>query len=49
MSEGIGANQYVWTDESGNVFGPDDTVEAGRSYYLSVAIQDNSSYDWDDT
>jgi MYXO-CTERM domain-containing protein len=45
----LSAASFIWTDASGNPRNLSDKVVAGRSYYISVAIEDDSAYDLDTT
>ena len=45
--EAITHGQYVWTDAGGSAILPEEAIETGETYYLSVAIRDNSELDWD--
>jgi hypothetical protein len=47
-SEIVGG-QVAFTDENGTSLPPDLKIVEGVVYYLSVAIKDNSEYDWDTT
>jgi hypothetical protein len=44
---GVYAGSFVWTDEEGRDISSSSKVTAGRDYFLSVAIEDNSDYDLD--
>jgi hypothetical protein len=46
--EKLTPGSYVWTDGSGNVKPSSEKAAAGQSYYISVAIEDDSEYDLDD-
>jgi hypothetical protein len=46
--ERIGASQYVFTDGRGNEYRPDDEIESGVSYLLSLGIEDGSDFDSDE-
>jgi hypothetical protein len=45
--EALKHGSFVWTDEAGNVIQPTETVTAGKDYFLSVAIKDDSDFDLD--
>jgi hypothetical protein len=45
--QGIAHAQYVWTDEAGGAVAPGTLIEAGKAYRFSLAIKDDSAYDWD--
>jgi hypothetical protein len=38
---------YIWTDALGYAISPSEEITAGGSYFMSVAIEDNSEYDLD--
>ncbi|MDR2137529.1 MAG: terpene cyclase/mutase family protein, partial [Synergistaceae bacterium] len=47
--QAISHGQYTLTDGTGNAVSPETKIEAGKTYSLSLAIKDNSPYDWDPT
>jgi hypothetical protein len=47
--EGISHARYAWTDANGAALSGALKISAGRLYYLSVAIKDDSVHDWDPT
>jgi MYXO-CTERM domain-containing protein len=44
---GISHAEYVWTDVDGAHIPGGSRITANQLYYLSIAIKDNSPYDWD--
>jgi hypothetical protein len=38
---------FIWTDALGYAISSSEEIAAGRSYFMSVAIEDNSEYDLD--
>jgi hypothetical protein len=48
-TEGIRSGSFIWTDADGNAVPPSNRAVAGRDYFLSVAIEDGSDYDLDET
>jgi hypothetical protein len=45
--DGLRHGTFVWTDGAGNPLSPSTAATAGGEYFITVAIEDNSSYDSD--